>query len=171
MAYAETQSVVVRGGGLLGTLGPATTPSIPSVDEWLDQVAAEIDGYVRGAGYAAPVSDPGAVQALVGANADGALCIALAAKYNGAPVGPNGTPLPTFTAALDRYNAALRSLMAGTHPALLILRDNAQGGADAGNTAAGSLWTDEPEYLPEQFQVGVDHNVNLHPPFYKGMRL
>lgn len=167
MAYAGSQNVVARSGGLLVGLSPTTTPSLADVNGWLDEVGALIDGMVNGAnGFAIPVVSTDAVAALAGVNADGALVLALSAKFPGDSAGPATSGVKKD--AQRRFDKAMSDLQTGDHPAVLILQAAATG--VSAQQLAGSNATDNPGYIPDELNPTRVYNPNFDAPFYKGMR-
>lgn len=83
MSYAERDDVLARAGALRDAWGASTQPSLGDLDLFLTQTAAEVDAFIASRGFATPVTDPIAVAALAGVNADKALLLALRATWPG----------------------------------------------------------------------------------------
>lgn len=169
MAYTTAALVLSRGGKATTGIDGTSTPTLTTVEGWVDECAAVIDGYLARHGYTTPATGA-AADALAGLNADGVLVLILDARYQAArDTSPNAPPSMADRVAL-RWEQGLNALRDGTHPAVGHLSAAA---SQADGQLASSFWTDEggPAYIPDPLQPGTDHNANTAPDVYKGMPL
>lgn len=161
--YTDTAAVVRRAGQLLDDLGEDSSPTLEAVREFIIETAGEVNVHLLAKGHGLPVTNPDALRMLAGVNGDGAMVRALEARYATAAGTVDSEPLGILTSARARWDTALAALLAGTHPLFGLLA----GPSDTTSAGAvGSLWTDEPTYIPE-----VDLTNNLGTEVYKGMPL
>lgn len=157
MAYANVTDLDARAGAVLSS-------SDPGLQDHLDAVAAEIDGVLATNGYAVPLENPVAHGALLGVNIDGALVLALEAKY------PNGGPgvQVLLEGARKRYERAWAQLEDGTHPALGTLSED---GSGAAVLEGSSFQVEEPNYTPDPLRpwLGPLPNPYMTPEIHSGM--
>lgn len=162
--YADLDLVVERAGGTLNGLSDQTAPTVDGLQAFIVSTAAQINTAITGHGHAVPVTDTNARAALAALNADGALVLALKARYPAsqdrlAPLLPN---------AEGRWDMGLQQLAAGTHPVLAAL-ETTTGGAVPAARLATSLWTDDPGYVPEAVAHPNTFNPYMDPETYRGM--
>ncbi len=161
--YTDVAAVVRRAGNLLDSLDDTSSPTVEAVREFIIETAGEVNVHLLSRGYGLPVTNPDALRMLAGVNGDGAMIRALEARYATAAGTVDSEPLGILTSARARWDAAMAALLAGTHPLFGLLA----GPSDTTSAGAvGSLWTDEPTYIPE-----VDLTNNLGTEVYKGMPL
>src|SRR5258707_16410 len=108
MSYATLDTLKSRAGVLARRWDDDTSPGTGDLQAFLDDTAAEIDAMVGGMGFTVPVTDPVAVAALSGWNADKALILALAATWPGG-TGPQEVKdaLAAVQARVTAYETAL----------------------------------------------------------------
>lgn len=168
MAYSTIQQVKARAGVLGQAWTDGSTPGNSDIEQFIEDVAAEIDAVLGGRGLASPAAGTAAYGALVGVNADGALLIALPATF------PEGSGPSSASKTIDqaraRYDAELASLEDGSHPAIVLL--------EAGNVASrvSSFWENEPHYGifpfdPRLDPLSPDANPNTAPTVARGQSL
>lgn len=165
MAYCATTDVQARAGILLDDL--TANPTSAELDGMIVDAAAMLDGFMAGGGYAIPVTNPVAVAALHATNTDGALVLALEARFVGTS-GDGGAPSPILVGARARWSMAIALLSKGLHPAQLIL------GQSTGELLAGSFGADDADgYVPAPLDPyrTTPHNTNTEPTIYQGMHL
>ena len=161
--YTDVAAVVRRAGNLLDGLDDTSSPTVEAVREFIIETAGEVNVHLLAKGHGLPVTNPDALRMLAGVNGDGAMVRALEARYATAAGTVDSEPLGILTSARARWDAALAALLAGTHPLFGLLA----GPSDTTSAGAvGSLWTDDPTYIPE-----VDLTNNLGTEVYKGMPL
>ena len=161
--YTDVPAVVRRAGALLDDLSDTSVPTMEAVREFIIETAGEVNTYLAGKGLPLPVTNPDALRMLAGLNGDGAMIRALEARYATAAGTVDSEPLGILTSARARWDAAITAFLAGTHPLFGLLAGPSDTTA---GTAASSLWTNEPAYIPE-----VDLTNNLGSEVYKGMTL
>ncbi len=149
MAYASIASVKSRAGALSRSWTDTSQPSNPDLEVFLDDVAAEIDGYLQARGLTPPVAGSAAANALRGVNADGGLVLALEATF------PEGTD-KTIENARSRYEKTVQAIVEGTHPAVALLE-----ATTAVAPSESNLWSKEPGY-------GLPLGIPVQPPLYPG---
>jgi hypothetical protein len=163
VAYAEISDVKGRGGRLSPAWSASSTPADFDLQRFIDDVAGEIDAVVQGAGFTAPATGL-AASALRGLNADGALLLALQATF---PAGEGPAAAQEILRATEeRYRASWERLIAGTHPAIIVLETD----VGVGVLNASSFWTDEPDYGQEPYEERLEINPWLQPEFERGMK-
>lgn len=166
MAYADLARVIARSGMVLADLSASTRPTDAAVETMLEDDAAEIDAVIRGHGFDPPVPGSDAANALVGCNADGALLLAVAARF---PSGaPSGTPEAVVEEARQRRERCWTALVEGNHPVLLQLgqEEDPTGGATATHIEEPSLG-----FNAAAPWVGDAPNPHLEPRIHRGMAL
>lgn len=135
MAYAEVADVRARAG----VLSPAFNQGFVAeaeIERFLDDAAGEIDARVATAGFATPLTDVVATNALRALNADGALVVAIAAKW---PDGNDGAKT-LLERASKRWEAGLEALASGEATVLEYLSSLV---SSPGST---DFWTENPGY-------------------------
>lgn len=160
--YADVDTVVDRAGGTLDGLSDTTSPTVEGLTGMLVTTAAQINAAIAARGYTLPITDQTARHALAALNADGAMVLAIKARYPAsqdrlAPLLPN---------AEDRWTTGLAQLADGTHPVVALLE--ATGTPSAAHLAT-SLWTEEPTYTPEREAYPSTFNPHTDPDIYRGM--
>ncbi len=162
VGYTSVANVQARAGSLLDDL--EANPTQAELEGFIASVAHTLDGYLAGSGHAVPTLDPVAVAALEGVNTDGALVLALEARF------PGSETLEALVGARARWAAALLALGKGTHPALVALSEDTSG------LQAGSFFADE----AQGYRVAAldplrvwprPLNLNTEPTIYEGMTL
>jgi hypothetical protein len=114
----------------------ASQPSMADITQFLADAAAELDAVIAAHGFETPVTDAKAKAALVQANADMALLLALRATWPG-----GGGPAAVSDLIRDveaRVGGYQSALLAGDVPALLYLASTAGATAEGG---ASDFWT------------------------------
>lgn len=168
MAYSTIQQVKARAGALSGSWSDSSVPGNSDLEQFIDDVAAEIDALLGALGLASPAAGTPANAALAGVNADGALLIALPATF------PEGSGPSSASKVIDgvraRYEESLGRLEDGSHPAIRLL--------EAGNVTsrASSFWENEPLYGifpfdPRLDPLAPDANPNTAPTVARGQSL
>jgi hypothetical protein len=159
--YTTVESIQGRAGRLLDDL--RANPTRLELEGFIAEVGDTLNGYLSGAGLDAPATDPITLGALRGTATDGALILALEARFQG-----RGTEdsVPILDGARQRWNVALKALGDGTHPALISAQETALGGG-------GSFFADEAqEYVPYPLRTEAGPaNPNTTPELYEGMHL
>jgi len=91
-----------------------STPTATQVEQFITDVAGEVDAILSSQGLTVPVTEPASFLAWLGLlNALGAGALAAAGMFPGsAQAGPEGTPLASFLQA--RYKVGLDRLVKGT---------------------------------------------------------
>lgn len=133
-AYAGVGDLKARAGRLAAAWTDDSVPSEGDLEQFLEQVAAQIDGGLAAAGVTVPVTDTAAAAALQSLNVDGALILALEATWPGAS-GPQGVAELLAGARLRYYGVDGRSVNLGVALSLLLTQDVEAGASD--------YWTDE----------------------------
>ncbi len=145
MAYATSAQVKARAGRLASPWGSVGVyPADADLTTWLGEKAAEIDAVLAARGYTVPATGAASL-ALESLNAAGALWVALDAAFpedTGAR-GDSQSGLAVRAAAYTEWSTGIAALIAGTHPAVLLL---ASASSDAGPLAASCLASSEPDY-------------------------
>lgn len=136
MAYADRNSVLARAGRLKGAWTDATSPDLPDLDRFLDEVAGEIDLALSGHGIVLPL-DTVASAGMAGMNADGALVLLLEATFP-ADSGP-ASAKEILDGARARWLAGMASLITGKNPVVIYSTTKEQLGAS-------NFWDREPAY-------------------------
>jgi hypothetical protein len=171
--YADVDDVLARAGVLAPAWDDSTTPGTAEIEAFLRQTAGEIDAGIAGLGYATPIDDPVAVEALKGYNADKALLLAIDATWPGSSARDDIADFRTALAA--RVNAADQALAEGKLVAVLVLRSG-----DQMDTGAANFWDEDgPAYswwwdrLQRWGSRGSPNDPwgTEGPEFYRGMSL
>lgn len=127
MAYCTAADVQARAGAHLDTL--TTNPSAAEVEGFISDCDAQIDAAIAGHAHTVPVVNATALAALRPLSADGALVLAMDARFD-RPEGIDGA-LILRDAAERRWMAGLAALQCGEHPVVRLL--------DTDNTPSSSL--------------------------------
>lgn len=163
MPYAALTDVQARAGRLLDDV--TQNPSATEVEGFLADTAEKIDAFLNAAGHDTPTVSPAAVQAIRADNADGALVLALEARY-GSKAG--GEVSAVLEGARARWNFALLMLRDGKHPAVGILDNEAP--ATGGVGLATSFGSHRRRtYRPPGVPGGGPANPYADTPIHTGM--
>ncbi len=104
MAYCDMSDVQE----LMGiTFGASTRPTSTAVEEFIDDIAATLDGYIQAAGYDVPVTETEAVKLLKSMNRFGAACTAWHTGYI------SDVPMPRAEFWCGRYTRFEKDLRDG----------------------------------------------------------
>lgn len=166
MAYATADDVLARLGILAPAFSETSNPSLNDLDSFLDTVAAEIDAGVASRGLGVPLENEPA-EALVGVNADGALLLAIDARWPGGVGGDEVAALREDVTA--RFKTAMAAIADGTHPAIVLVSVG-----DDDSVGANSFWQEEPDYgLPWSSDAiaAVNESPAVRPGVARGMKL
>ena len=165
--FASADEILSRAGGLLDGLSSVTAVTPDDLVGYLSECSALIDGALNGYGVVTPITDHAAREALSGLACDGALVLALKARYPTA-----GTRLTPLLDAQTRWDDGMAALSAGTHPAIQALVASE---GDLSPAMAHDFWADEggvyyvPDALYPLLRRGVPFNPNTQPSIYQGM--
>lgn len=133
--YAQLADLKAR-AGVLAKAWPNPDVDDASLDTFLEQTAGELDAALGAAGFAVPVTDPVAVEALVSPNADMALLLAIDATWPGG----SGDVAALRQEVLERVQAYAQAVQDKDLPALLYL--GAQQAAEAYG-GASNFWSED----------------------------
>jgi hypothetical protein len=141
LSHCNIQALRARLGRLANTLDNPNAPTQGDIEIIIDEVSAEVDAALQAHGATLPLADD--VEAAVrGIVADGALLRVLPGLFPAGAGKPGGQEAEALYAeTMRRWSAAWKALDSGSLPALVLVVQRSQEGADA-----GSLWTDEPSY-------------------------
>lgn len=144
MAYAARSDVLARAGKFASAWSATTSPSLTDIDGFITDIAAVLNVAIAQHGITTPVTDPTAVAALKGINADGALLLALEPTFPG-DTGPSAAQ--DFIERIEtRYTAALDAIEGEDSDIIDILIGHTEAtvGADSlwTSTDAGDVYTD-----------------------------
>ena len=162
MPYADLAAVLGRAGRLAPAWSDASEPNYADIENFLVDVAGEIDAILAARGFDVPAAGA-AEQALVGVNADGALLLALEGTFSG-ETGP--TAAAGLVASVGaRYRAAMTALEKGTHAAVSALE------AAGGTLGSTDFWTENPDYPTEADVAEARRSPSVAAHATKGMAL
>lgn len=146
MPYAAVTDVQARAGALLNDLTAA--PTSAQVESFVEECDGQIDSALAGHGHAVPITAPAhALAALRALSADGALVLAMDARYER----PDDQDEPHIRreAAEKRWSAGIAGLTAGEHPVLAALD------ASTASTSLATSWGADEDPCPN------DHTLHM----------
>lgn len=164
MPYATYDDVVARAGRARIAFGQSGAPDTTEIEQFLIDVAAEIDAKLNAVGVTIPATDSVLVAALRGVNADGATIMALDSTFPSSQVDKAADRL--LDRLERRYMSVMRQIEEGTWPAI-------QGVINAGvsiSPVADNFWSHDPTYgVTTRTSEGFTHSSDMLPGVEKGM--
>lgn len=166
MAYAITADVLARAGELAAAFTSTSHPNLDEIDGFCVAESAMIDTLLASRGITTPV-DGDAAEVFRAVAADGALLIALPARFPGGE-SPNPAVQRLIDVTLARYTSAWKSLGDGTNPTLVGLSETS-----GSETGASDFWTEEPDYNlygSSSVRSAVAESPYIQPYLARGMK-